>query len=539
MPQQTEVLQNHPEAGPAIGKVETAVGPVFVTRADGSRAQIQIGDPVFQGDQLETGIGGRVGLIFLDQSIFAMAENGEMVLDEAIYDAEAETGSMQISVLHGVFTVVSGLIAKVDPDAMVVKTPVATIGIRGTQLGIDIADGENLEVVLLEEADGFIGEAVIANAAGIQILGQRFQVTSVNGRAGAPSPVRTADEAEIVAKYGAALAALPVEGTNANSYGVELGEKFDIDTSAGGNTEDETGNYDADPIRVAEEFAAAPEDAGLDAQGGDTMETAPEDEIEAVEVLAVERHDFPVAVETVAAEDVVVAEAGDPVISDPVVTEAASELELEAEPELELELELEPELEPETDPVEDTDDIALPANLLTGSDFDDKLKGSSLDDLILGLDGDDDIKSKHGDDVIEAGAGDDKLRGDHGDDALFGEAGNDRLDGGHGDDLLAGGGGDDVLTGGKGSDIFLFSPGSGEDRITDFRLGDAIRIEGEELTLGDVTIAQDGKDTVITIGGGGAKIKLDRVEADQLSGYAVTGSVDGGVQIAFDSGLAA
>ncbi|MBT7233695.1 MAG: hypothetical protein HN861_11720, partial [Rhodospirillaceae bacterium] len=86
MPQQTEVLQNHPEAGPAIGKVETAVGPVFVTRADGSRAQIQIGDPVFQGDQLETGIGGRVGLIFLDQSIFAMAENGEMVLDEAIYD---------------------------------------------------------------------------------------------------------------------------------------------------------------------------------------------------------------------------------------------------------------------------------------------------------------------------------------------------------------------------------------------------------------------------------------------------------------------
>ncbi|MBT3396910.1 MAG: hypothetical protein HN423_06990, partial [Alphaproteobacteria bacterium] len=242
MPQQTEVLQNHPEAGPAIGKVETAVGPVFVTRADGSRAQIQIGDPVFQGDQLETGIGGRVGLIFLDQSIFAMAENGEMVLDEAIYDAEAETGSMQISVLHGVFTVVSGLIAKVDPDAMVVKTPVATIGIRGTQLGIDIADGENLEVVLLEEADGFIGEAVIANAAGIQILGQRFQVTSVNGRAGAPSPVRTADEAEIVAKYGAALAALPVEGTNANSYGVELGEKFDIDTSAGGNTEDETGN---------------------------------------------------------------------------------------------------------------------------------------------------------------------------------------------------------------------------------------------------------------------------------------------------------
>jgi Ca2+-binding RTX toxin-like protein len=152
-----------------------------------------------------------------------------------------------------------------------------------------------------------------------------------------------------------------------------------------------------------------------------------------------------------------------------------------------------------------------------------------LDDLILGLGGDDDIKSKHGDDVIEAGAGDDKLRGEHGDDRLFGELGNDRLDGGHGDDLLAGGVGDDVLTGGHGNDVFIFNPDGGEDRITDFTLGDVIRLEGEELSLSDVTIAQDGD---------GAKIKLDRVEADQLSGYSVTGSADGGIQIAFDSGAA-
>ena len=128
--------------------------------------------------------------------------------------------SLQVSILQGVFTVVSGLVAKVDADAMVIKTPVATIGIRGTQLGIDFSDGENLQVVLLEEADGFIGEAVISNGAGIQILGQRFQLTSVSGHAAAPSPVRTASETEIVANYGGALAFLPVEGTNANRYGV-------------------------------------------------------------------------------------------------------------------------------------------------------------------------------------------------------------------------------------------------------------------------------------------------------------------------------
>ncbi len=94
MQQQTEVLQNHPDAGPAIGNIETATGPVFVTRADGSRAILSVGDPVFRGDQLETGIGGRLGFMFLDQSIFSTAENGKKVLDEDIYAAEAETGSM-------------------------------------------------------------------------------------------------------------------------------------------------------------------------------------------------------------------------------------------------------------------------------------------------------------------------------------------------------------------------------------------------------------------------------------------------------------
>lgn len=527
MPQETEVLKHHPEAGPAIGKIETVAGPVFVTRADGSRAQLQIGDAVFQGDQLETGIGGRVGLIFLDQSIFAMAESGKMVLDEAIYDAEAEAGSMQVSVLHGVFTVVSGLIAKVDPDAMVVNTPVATIGIRGTQLGIDISDGEYLEVVLLEEADGFIGEAVIANAAGIQILGQRFQVTSVTGRAAAPSPVRTADEAEIVANYRAALASLPLAGTKANNYGVERDDEiFNIDTRAGGRHEDETGNDDANPIRFAEAIAAAPDGAGFKVQGGNRIETAPGDNIQAVDVLEAGRHDLPAPIETAAAEEMVVeAEASDPEIIEPVATEP--EFEPEPEPELELEAELEPKLEPETGLVEEaedsenSEDVNPPAILSAGSEFDDKLKGTSRDDLILGLDGDDDIKSKHGNDVIEAGTGDDKLRG------------------GHGDDWLAGGGGDDVLTGSHGADIFIFNQGSGEDRITDFKLGDVIRLEGEEIFLSDVTIAQDGKDTVITFGGDGTKIKLDRVEADQLSSYSLTDSADGGVQIAYDPVVAA
>ncbi|MEK9670883.1 MAG: hypothetical protein VW268_00080 [Rhodospirillaceae bacterium] len=44
---------------------------------------------------------------------------------------------MNLSVVKGVFSFVSGQVAKTDPDAMKIDTPVATIGIRGTQVGIE------------------------------------------------------------------------------------------------------------------------------------------------------------------------------------------------------------------------------------------------------------------------------------------------------------------------------------------------------------------------------------------------------------------
>ena len=53
-----------------------------------------------------------------------------------------------MSVVEGVFTFVSGQVAKTDPDAMTLDTPVKTIGIRGTQVGIDLT-GDEMTVVLM------------------------------------------------------------------------------------------------------------------------------------------------------------------------------------------------------------------------------------------------------------------------------------------------------------------------------------------------------------------------------------------------------
>ena len=99
--------------------------------------------------------------------------------------------------------------------------------------------------------------------------------------------------------------------------------------------------------------------------------------------------------------------------------------------------------------------------LISGTNEDDVLAGTSGTDVLLGGNGDDLLDGGAGDDLLLGGNGDDTLLGGTGDDLLLGGNGDDVLDGGDGDDLLTGGNGDDVLNGGDGYDLLL--GGNGDD----------------------------------------------------------------------------
>ena len=71
-------------------------------------------------------------------------------------------------------------------------------------------------------------------------------------------------------------------------------------------------------------------------------------------------------------------------------------------------------------------------------------------------------------DIIDGRGGDDRLVGLVGDDVIEGGSGNDRIFGNSGHDVISGGAGDDRLSGQFGADRFVYTPGDGQDRITDF-----------------------------------------------------------------------
>ena len=85
------------------------------------------------------------------------------------------------------------------------------------------------------------------------------------------------------------------------------------------------------------------------------------------------------------------------------------------------------------------------------------------------------------------------------------------------DDVLQGGTSDDTMTGGTGDDTFVFASGHGSDTITDFTDGeDTIDLSAFTgiTAFSDLTVAQNGTDTVITIPGGSTITLQDFTSTD-------------------------
>ncbi len=125
-----------PAAGQVIGHVLKLAGSATAIR-NGVSVELHIGDAVQKGDVVQTGSDSSVGMTFVDGSAFGMTSNARMVLNEMIYDPNGSSNSSLISLVQGTVTFVAGQTAK--NGNMRVETPVATMGIRGTAVLVEIA----------------------------------------------------------------------------------------------------------------------------------------------------------------------------------------------------------------------------------------------------------------------------------------------------------------------------------------------------------------------------------------------------------------
>jgi len=185
-----QLAQSDTEAlAPSIGRVSDVVGSATVTRVDGTKIALDKDAPIFEGDLVETGPEAALAILFVDQSTFTIGEEARLVLDELVFDASSLRGQSSVSVLEGVFVFVSGQIANNDPERMVVRTPVATIGVRGTAVAVEARpEGQLTQIVLLpERSNGCVGQSGcevlglvnVYNTGGSLVLDERLEAALV------------------------------------------------------------------------------------------------------------------------------------------------------------------------------------------------------------------------------------------------------------------------------------------------------------------------------------------------------------------------
>jgi hypothetical protein len=125
------------QAETVAGVVKKKLGTVEVVRG-GANIPVDIGTRLQAGDVIKTAPNSGVGLMLKDETRMSMGADSEVVLEKFAFDANTYAGNLLIHVNKGKLAMVSGLVAKNNPTAAVVKTPTATAAVRGSSFAVEV-----------------------------------------------------------------------------------------------------------------------------------------------------------------------------------------------------------------------------------------------------------------------------------------------------------------------------------------------------------------------------------------------------------------
>lgn len=126
--------------GVPIGYVKNVSGEVQVITA-GESVRATVGSPVAVGSTLKTAANASVGLSLRDNTLLSLGPNTEFTLREYAYEPSEGKLSLVARLTRGTLDYVSGVIAKLRPEAVSVETPTGTLGVRGTHFAVKV-EGE-------------------------------------------------------------------------------------------------------------------------------------------------------------------------------------------------------------------------------------------------------------------------------------------------------------------------------------------------------------------------------------------------------------
>ena len=131
-------------------------------------------------DDVRTG-NGRMAIEFLDSSVVRLTEHSKIVIDDFVYDPDPNKSKLALNMASGTARFITGRLAGIKKENIFIKTPSATIGIRGTDFTTTVDElGRSLVILLPDAMGNASGEISVTTWSGTEILDKPFQATMVS-----------------------------------------------------------------------------------------------------------------------------------------------------------------------------------------------------------------------------------------------------------------------------------------------------------------------------------------------------------------------
>lgn len=171
-----------------VGKVTEQTGPTEIIR-DKKSISSSINTAVQMNDTVSTAR-AKAELTFEDKTTVKLTEHSKMIIDDFVYDPKKGSGKLAINMALGTARYASGQIAKNNPQQVAIKTPTASIAVRGTDFSMTVDELGRSLVMLLPSCDSkgcVTGAIEVRNFGGVVILDVPYQATLVNSAYQPPS----------------------------------------------------------------------------------------------------------------------------------------------------------------------------------------------------------------------------------------------------------------------------------------------------------------------------------------------------------------
>ena len=120
-----------------IGLVKTNE-PIATAIREDREVKLVSGSEIYKEDTIVTDSSGAVGITFDDGAVLTLGHDAEVVIEDYLFKPAEKKVSFISKVIAGSVSFMSGAIGRISPQSVQIKTPTATLGLRGTKILIDV-----------------------------------------------------------------------------------------------------------------------------------------------------------------------------------------------------------------------------------------------------------------------------------------------------------------------------------------------------------------------------------------------------------------